>query len=62
MAYPFGGSTAASMGIWFTPRIRRFSHKSNPQLLIIPHGRPPLIEDVLVLIKQMARENATLGV
>jgi hypothetical protein len=35
MAYPFGGSTA-SMGIWFTPRIRRFSHKINPQLLIIP--------------------------
>jgi hypothetical protein len=32
MAYPFGGSTAASMGVCFTPRIRRFSHNGNPQL------------------------------
>jgi hypothetical protein len=38
MAYPFGGSTA-SVGIYFIPRIRRFSYLANPQLpIMIPRS------------------------
>jgi len=38
-AHPFGGSTAPSMDVCFTPRIRRFCYSANRQLLITSPGR-----------------------
>jgi hypothetical protein len=48
IAHALGGSAATSMGVGFTPRICRFSHKSNPQDLTISRESPEADTGVMV--------------